>query len=97
MMLFTPLKWAWTAPPDSAILSRAAAERRIIVTADLDFPRLVAVAERAPASVVLFRGGDFNDATALGFMSRTIDALSWEDERDFVLSVDQVRIRRHWL
>jgi predicted nuclease of predicted toxin-antitoxin system len=50
--------WGWIGPliPKSW---RAVQEDRVIVTADLDYPRLLAVADAARPSVVLFRGGNW--------------------------------------
>src|SRR5205823_223324 len=83
--------------PDDEILTRAAQESRIVVTADLDFPRLLSTAERASTSVILFRGGDFDDTAAFSFMRRALKAMGQTGDRQFILSVDRVRIRRHWL
>jgi predicted nuclease of predicted toxin-antitoxin system len=41
--------------PDSEILSRAIAERRVIVTADLDFPRLLAAIRETGPGLILLR------------------------------------------
>ena len=82
---------------DHEILARASSENRIVVTADLDFPRLLALADKATVSVILFRGGDFDDATAFGFMRRALLVISAVETSHFLMTVDRHRIRRRWL
>ena len=41
--------------PNGAIFEKAASEERIILTFDLDFGEIVALAGRSPVGVVLFR------------------------------------------
>ena len=72
-------------------------ENRVVVTADLDFPRLLSRLEHTTASVVLFRGGDFDDKTAFEFMRRALAVIDEKDRASFVMAVDRHRIRRHWL
>jgi predicted nuclease of predicted toxin-antitoxin system len=43
---------------DSEILTRARQEARTVVTADLDYPRLLALTGAEGPSQILFRGGD---------------------------------------
>jgi predicted nuclease of predicted toxin-antitoxin system len=43
---------------DTEILAHATRDNRAVIPADLDYPRLLAIAEAAGPSVVLFRGGD---------------------------------------
>jgi predicted nuclease of predicted toxin-antitoxin system len=82
---------------DADILAMATRDQRIVVTADLDFPRLAMAAEYAAASVILFRGGDFDDAMAHDFMKRALGQLDANSRRRFVMTVDRSRIRRRWL
>jgi len=49
---------------DDAIIECARSDSRIIVTADLDYPRLLAMHQLAAPGVILFRGGDFSEADA---------------------------------
>jgi len=43
-------------------------DNRIVITADLDCPRLLAIAQAAGPSVVLFRGGDWGDLELIARM-----------------------------
>jgi len=43
---------------DRELLTRAASEERIVITADTDFPHLLALSGEAMPGVILLRGGD---------------------------------------
>lgn len=47
---------------DSEIMARAKQEARTVVTADLDYPRLLAIARASEPSLILFRNGDWTEA-----------------------------------
>ena len=47
---------------DVAIMARAKQEGRTIITVDLDYPRLLTLAQATEPSVILFREGDWSDA-----------------------------------
>jgi predicted nuclease of predicted toxin-antitoxin system len=44
--------------PDSELLEIARLENRVIITADLDFPRLLALSLVEGPGLILFRGGN---------------------------------------
>jgi predicted nuclease of predicted toxin-antitoxin system len=48
---------------DSDIVSFAKRDGRTIVTADLDYPRLLALAQADSPSLILFRGGNWTMST----------------------------------
>jgi predicted nuclease of predicted toxin-antitoxin system len=54
-----------SASPDTEIVARARDEGRVIVTADLDYPRLLALAGARSPGVLLFRGGNFSEQECL--------------------------------
>jgi predicted nuclease of predicted toxin-antitoxin system len=83
--------------PDTGIIAHAAAENRIIVTADHDFPKLLMAMEAASASAILFRGGDFNDAAAFEYMRRALAVIDADEPRRFLMTADRHRVRRRWL
>jgi predicted nuclease of predicted toxin-antitoxin system len=47
---------------DAEIVAHAKREARTIITADLDYPRLLALAGSAAPSLILFRGGEWSEA-----------------------------------
>ncbi|MBZ5626264.1 MAG: DUF5615 family PIN-like protein [Acidobacteriia bacterium] len=48
--------------PDSEILQSAARDDRVIITADLDFPRLLAPLGSTGPGLILLRGGNYSEA-----------------------------------
>jgi predicted nuclease of predicted toxin-antitoxin system len=82
---------------DSTIMERATADRRTIVTADLDYPRLLALTEAIGPSLILFRGGDWSDATAIDRMAQLLDSLTERDIVQSILVIDRNRVRRRRL
>ena len=45
---------------DEVILERARKEQRVVLTADLDYPRLLALAQAEGPGLILFRGGNYS-------------------------------------
>src|ERR1039458_6031641 len=48
--------------PDSEILQTAARSGRVVITADLDFPRLLAAPGSTSPGLILLRGGNYTEA-----------------------------------
>ena len=46
---------------DAEVLGRAKEETRTLITADLDYSRLLALADIREPSLILFRGGNWSD------------------------------------
>ena len=82
---------------DPEILERAVTEPRVVVTADLDHPRLIALSGAAKPGLVLFRGGDWSDIEVIHRTQDLVRAFSTEDLADSVLVVERDRIRRRRL
>ena len=82
---------------DVDIMARAKREGRTIVTADLDYPRLLALARSTDPSLILFRDGDWSDADVIRRMDEILRALTTVDIAQSIVVVDRVRIRRRRL
>jgi predicted nuclease of predicted toxin-antitoxin system len=83
--------------PDLEVLERARVEGRIIITADLDYPRLLALLKAPSPGVILFRGGSYSDAEMLALLDRVLlQTLELELEHSITV-VDQHRVRRRGL
>jgi len=83
--------------PDSDVLERARVEGRIIVTADLDYPRLLALLKAPGPGVILFRGGSYSDAEMLALLDRVLLQGAELDLEHSITVVDQRRVRRRGL
>ena len=80
--------------PDIEILTRAKDEARTVVTADLDYPRLLALAGAASPSLILFRGGAWNDDDMVARMGEVLKAMSASEIAGSIIVVDRDRVRR---
>ena len=83
--------------PDVEILARAKHESRTIVTADLDYPRLLAFARATDPSPILFRDGNWRDADVIARMGEILQALTADDLARSIIVVDRDRVRRRRL
>jgi predicted nuclease of predicted toxin-antitoxin system len=83
--------------PDTEIIEVARQERRTIVTADLDYPRLLAVARSTEPSLILFRGGSWSEADVHSRMAAVLANLETIDIIGSVIVVERDRVRRRRL
>ena len=83
--------------PDVKILARAKQEGRTIITADLDYPRLLPLAQTTDPSLILFRDGNWSDADVIARMSEILLALTADDLERSIIVVDRNRVRRRRL
>jgi predicted nuclease of predicted toxin-antitoxin system len=82
---------------DSEIIARAVDDSRTIITADLDYPRLLALARAEGPSLILFRGGDWSEAELAARMQQILGSLGEADVARSVLVVTRDRVRRRRL
>jgi predicted nuclease of predicted toxin-antitoxin system len=85
------------AKPDSEILEYARVEDRVVITADLDYPRLLALLSLDRPGVILFRGGSYSDTEMLGLLDRVLAQAETLNLEGSITVVDQHRIRRRSL
>ena len=78
---------------DRELLELARGEGRVIITADLDFPRLLAVSEAEGPGVILFQGGNYSDAEMCDLPERVLREVPPEVLERSVSVVDRRRIR----
>ena len=83
--------------PDSEILARAKQEMRTIVTADLDYPRLLALAQANEPSLILFRDGNWSEAEVVARMTDVLEGLTEEEIVRSIIVVEKDRVRRRRL
>ena len=82
---------------DVDIMTRAKQEARTIVTADLDYPRLLALARVTDPSLILFRDGDWSEADITARMRDILRTLAAADIAQSIIVVDRYRVRRRRL
>jgi predicted nuclease of predicted toxin-antitoxin system len=81
--------------PDHEILETARTEGRVVVTADLDYPRLLALGFAEGPGLILFRGGSYSDDQMLLLLDRVLARANELDLQHSITVVDRNRIRRH--
>jgi len=79
--------------PDSELLEIARQENRVIITADLDFPRLLALSSAKGPGLILFRGGNYSDADMRHLLTRVLTQVAPDILGVSICVVDQKRIR----
>jgi len=82
---------------DGEIMERARHEARTIITADLDYPRLLAVASASEPNLILFRNGNWSEADVRIRLGEVLAALSEADVASSIIVVDRDRVRRRRL
>jgi predicted nuclease of predicted toxin-antitoxin system len=68
-----------------------------VVTADLDYPRLLAVARASEPSLILFRSGDWTEAEIRKRLGEILASLTEADIAGSIIVVDRDRVRRRRL
>jgi predicted nuclease of predicted toxin-antitoxin system len=79
---------------DAEVLECAREECRIVVTADLDFPQLLALARAEGPGVILFRGGSFSEAQTGELVDRLLRSEHAAEVGQSVTVLERHRIRR---
>ena len=69
----------------------------VVVTADLDYPRLVLVKDASGPGVILFRGGSYSDQEMLALLDRVLGHAARLDLDHSITVVDRKRIRHRRL
>ena len=82
--------------PDSQILDAAREQERVVVTADLDYPRLLALERAHGLGVILFRGGSYSDREMLD-LDRVLATVPESELQRSITVVDRRRSRRRLL
>lgn len=77
------------AASDQEILEAASKEGRIVVTADLDYPRLLALRFARGPGLILFRGGSYSDDQMLMLLERVLTRASDLDLHRSITVVDR--------
>jgi predicted nuclease of predicted toxin-antitoxin system len=82
---------------DAVIVARAKGEKRTVVTADLDYPRLLALTAAAEPSLILFRGGNWSDREVIDRMQQVLRTMTAAELERSILVIGRGRVRRRVL
>jgi len=78
---------------DDELLEIARRESRVIITADLDFPRLMALSLAQGPGLILFRGGNYSDSEMCALLTRVLEKVRSDVLEESVCVVDKRRVR----
>lgn len=82
---------------DAAILERARNEQRVVVTADLDYPRLLALTQAEGPGLILFRGGNYSEQETVERLKRALEMIPNKELPNSIIVIEKGRIRRRRL
>lgn len=78
---------------DDELLQLARRENRVIITADLDFPRLLALSLAEGPGLILFRGGNYWDREMRDLLNHTLQSVPAEILDKSICVVDRKQVR----
>lgn len=78
---------------DQEVLEWARRDGSVVITADLDFPRLLVLGLATRPGLVLFRGGNYSDREMAHLPGRALDTVSPELLTRSICVVDRRKIR----
>jgi len=78
-------------------LRRGTSEMRLLITADLDYPCLLALAQAEGPRLILLRGGDYGEQEAIGRLRRALEMIPSEELPRSIVVIEKRRIRRRSL
>lgn len=69
----------------------------MVVTADLDYPRILALTQSAGPGLILFRGGNFGEKESRERLARVLEIVPSEELPHSIIVIERERIRRRRL
>lgn len=78
---------------DEELMEIARREGSVIITADLDFPRLLSLSFATGPGLILFRGGNYSDEEMASLLQKVFNTVSPETMAKSICVVDHKRIR----
>jgi len=83
--------------PDEEIFEHAIREERIIITADLDYTRLLVYSRLSKPGLILFRGGNYSETEMLNLLKLVMTSVPNNELENSIIVVDSKRIRKRKL
>jgi len=78
---------------DRELLERAVSEGRIVITADTDFPQLMALSRATLPGIILFRGGNYTSKEIQELLKQGLEAAPEDLFARSICTIDRKRIR----
>ena len=69
----------------------------MVITADLDYPRLMALARSERPGLILFRGGNYTDAEVIDRLAHVLDLIAAGDLEGSLVTIERWRVRKRQL
>jgi predicted nuclease of predicted toxin-antitoxin system len=82
---------------DDRILDWARKDQRIIITADLDYPRILALSGAEGPGLMLFRGGNYSEAETVDRLAKALESVPDDRFQSSIVVIEKTRIRRRAL
>jgi predicted nuclease of predicted toxin-antitoxin system len=82
---------------DEQILETARRQHRVVVTADLDYPRLLALTHAEGPGLILFRGGNYSEQEAVDRLGHALQTIPSEELPNSIVVIEKGRVRRRRL
>lgn len=82
---------------DGEILELARRQQQVVITADLDYPRLLALAQLDGPGLILFRGGNYSEKESMARLERALDTIAERELPRSVIVIEKGRIRQRRL
>lgn len=82
---------------DVELLKRGRDEQRVVITADLDYPRLLAQMHAKSPGLILFRGGNYSERETIERLTKTLETIPSKELSNSIVVVEKARIRRRSL
>ncbi len=79
--------------PDATILERAQNEGRVVITADLDYPRMLSLTQARGPGLILFRGGDYSEPVCIERLVQVFEKVPAQTLDKSIVVVERSRIR----
>lgn len=82
---------------DLTILEYARREQQVVITADLDYPRLLALLQAEGPGLILLRGGNYSEQEIIERLKKTLERVQEAELLNSVIVIEKGRVRRRRL